>query len=83
MTVVLTCQEPQAVAFVQERHPFASLELTNFRDSADVGWLRIRAEETFYIVSPTGRVWPSADGLVRIEPSIRGQSYDQRPRSPR
>jgi hypothetical protein len=90
-TVMLTGQEPQALAWLQERHPNTRQEVAQFNDPGGAGWLSVTVHgsaagmrvQAYYIVSPTGRVWRSVDGIGRTEPPIRGQSYDPRPRSPR
>jgi len=69
MSVALNVEEIHALEFVADLHKknVSRFLLTEFRDTADVGWTLVKVQHTasaasrtryaYYVLSPTGRVY--------------------------
>ena len=61
--MTLTASEVRALAWLESQYKSTGMDIVQFRDRADVGWLWVtgpivgRRGRRTYIVSPTGRVW--------------------------
>lgn len=83
----LACGYIRALSWLEAEHePNAmGFELEEFRDVADVGWLRVtvtassqgmaRNVRRGYVLSPLGRVWRAIDGH-RFGDPLREADYD-------